>query len=130
MTKSNKSSLHPEDAKLAKALAEHLGWTEIFNTGGALLGRPPCGGLNSRGQAMVPNWATNFNDACELAVEFNCFPDKSHITHEHYWANQHQRTLSPGLAYRLAIMRNVMLMIKHSNYLKQHPDEKGDGDQD
>lgn len=51
---------------LNKAIAERLGWTQIVDARGVLLGRPPCGALNSRGQALVPNWAGNWGDCGPL----------------------------------------------------------------
>jgi hypothetical protein len=42
--------------ELNKRLAELLGWTNIVPAGGALLGTPPGGAVNSRGQAAVPDW--------------------------------------------------------------------------
>ena len=42
--------------ELNRRLAELLGWTELFNAGGAWLGRPPGGSQKSREQARVPDW--------------------------------------------------------------------------
>lgn len=125
MTKSNKTALHPEDVKLLLALAKHLGWTEIVSTGGAFLGRPPEGEYCVRGQCMIPDWINSYDACCTLADRYNCFPEKAHIQHEYHWATtQHKRSITRGQAFRLAIMRNVMLAIKHSNLLQL---ERGQG---
>jgi hypothetical protein len=42
--------------ELNRRLAGLLGWTELFNAGGAWLGRPPGGSQKSRDQAKVPDW--------------------------------------------------------------------------
>lgn len=46
-----------------KRLAIALGWTEIKEVAGALLGTPPDGAPGSRGQAMVPDWCGDWS-AC------------------------------------------------------------------
>lgn len=51
-------------------LAEALGWTNLFNAGGALLGTPPTGGENSRGQAAVPRWTLDDASSFSLEVEY------------------------------------------------------------
>jgi len=119
-----KRTLHKQDAKLVLAVATHLGWTEIFQIGNSFMGRPPGGSPNSRDQAMVPDWVNSFDAACSLAVEHNCYPDRSHMQHEHYWAAQSERVIKPEHAYRLAILRNVLMLMKHINHEKQ---ERGQG---
>lgn len=54
--------------ELNKRLAELLGWQNIFDAGGTLIGRPPGGAENSRDQAAVPNWAGNWAAAGPLAM--------------------------------------------------------------
>lgn len=44
-------------------LAKALGWTNLVESGGTLLGTPPAGGENSRGQAAVPAWTRDWS-AC------------------------------------------------------------------
>lgn len=44
------------DIEANRRLAELMGWTGIFDAGGALLGTPPDGAPNCRGQAAVPDW--------------------------------------------------------------------------
>lgn len=39
-----------------KRLAELLGWSNLIEVGGALVGTPPAGAAASRGQALVPDW--------------------------------------------------------------------------
>jgi len=39
-----------------RRLAELMGWTNIFEVIGALLGTLPDGAAQSRGQARVPDW--------------------------------------------------------------------------
>lgn len=52
-----------------RRLAELLGWTEIFDVGGALLGMPPGGNPASRDQAKVPDWVNDWNACGPLMVE-------------------------------------------------------------
>lgn len=52
-----------------RRLAELLGWTDIFDVGGALLGTPPPGGAACRNQAKVPNWTGDWRDCGPLLVE-------------------------------------------------------------
>lgn len=52
-----------------RRLAELLGWTGIFDVGGALLGTPPGGSPGSRDQAKVPDWAGDWRDCGPLLVE-------------------------------------------------------------
>jgi hypothetical protein len=49
-----------------KELATLLGWTEIVELGGSLLGRPIDGAPASRGQAKIPDWAGNWADCGKL----------------------------------------------------------------
>ena len=51
---------------LNKILATKLGWTNIVDVGGTLLGSPPPGIASCRGQAVVPNWTGNDADAFKL----------------------------------------------------------------
>lgn len=46
-----------------RKLAEALGWSSIVETGGALLGAPPAGQPETRGQALVPDWCGDWR-AC------------------------------------------------------------------
>lgn len=55
--------------ELNKAIAERTGWTELFDAGGVLLGKPPCGFPHGRGQAMVPNWSGNWGDCGPLIAQ-------------------------------------------------------------
>jgi len=48
-------------------LALALGWTNIAAVDGSLLGTPPGGAPNSRGQALIPNW-TGDNAAALLLM--------------------------------------------------------------
>jgi hypothetical protein len=53
-----------------RRLAELLGWTEIFDVGGALLGMPPGGNPASRDQARVPDWVGDWNACGPLMMQF------------------------------------------------------------
>ncbi|UQV43427.1 hypothetical protein KIV45_15775 [Janthinobacterium lividum] len=53
-----------------KRLAELLGWFNIVEVGGALVGTPPAGAASSRGQAMVPDWLGDWAAAGPLLVQF------------------------------------------------------------
>jgi hypothetical protein len=51
-------------------LAELLGWANIFDVGGALLGTPPGGSPASRDQAKVPDWTGDWSACGPLMVQF------------------------------------------------------------
>ena len=53
-----------------KRLAELLGWTSIIEVGGALVGTPPAGAAESRGQALVPDWLGDWTASAPLLVQF------------------------------------------------------------
>ncbi|PHV25820.1 hypothetical protein CSQ93_21610 [Janthinobacterium sp. BJB426] len=53
-----------------KRLAELLGWSSIVEVGGALVGTPPAGAAESRGQALVPDWLGDWTSAGPLVVEY------------------------------------------------------------
>ena len=53
-----------------KRLAELLGWTRIAVVGGSLLGTPPAGAAESRGQALVPDWMGDWAAAGPLLAQF------------------------------------------------------------
>lgn len=53
-----------------KRLAELLGWTNIVEVGGALVGTPPSGAAASRGQAIVPDWMGDWAAAAPLLAQF------------------------------------------------------------
>lgn len=59
-----------------KRLAELRGWTNIEDAGGALVGTPPDGAHASRGQAMVPQWCSDWNACGPLMVEYGCYPSE------------------------------------------------------
>ena len=79
-----------------KRLAELLGWSRIAEVGGALVGMPPAGAAESRGQALVPDWmgdwaaagpllaqfeirlkpASTFVDASGFLARYRCYPDR------------------------------------------------------
>ena len=48
-------------------LALLIGWTNIVESGGSLLGTPPNGSPNSRDQMLVPNWNGDWK-ACGLLI--------------------------------------------------------------
>ena len=53
-----------------KRLAELLGWSNLIEVGGALVGTPPAGAAASRGQAMVPDWLGDWKATAPLLVQF------------------------------------------------------------
>ncbi|MFZ3286569.1 MAG: hypothetical protein WA191_06935 [Telluria sp.] len=52
-----------------RRLAGLLGWTSIVDVGGALLGTPPDGSAQCRGQAKVPDWAGDWRECGPLGSE-------------------------------------------------------------
>lgn len=54
---------------LNRRLATALGWTNIIETGGALLGTPPEGEPQCRGQAKVPDWTGDWRECGPLIGE-------------------------------------------------------------
>lgn len=52
-----------------KRLAGLLGWTSLVEVGGALLGTPPAGAPECRGQAAVPDWCGDWSAIGPLAAE-------------------------------------------------------------
>jgi hypothetical protein len=57
------------------SLATLLGWHNLALVGGgAILGTPPGGAPNSRGQAMVPDWCGDWAHAGPLMVEHGAYP--------------------------------------------------------
>lgn len=58
------------------SLATLLGWCNLALVGGgAILGTPPGGAPNSRGQAMVPDWCGDWAVAGPLMVEHGAYPE-------------------------------------------------------
>lgn len=56
---------------LEKKLAEALGWINIVSNGSSLLGKPPTGLPECRGQALIPAWTRDWA-ACGLLIgEYN-----------------------------------------------------------
>lgn len=53
-----------------QALATAKGWTNIIDAGGVLLGTPPEGAPDSRGQAAVPCWARSWEACGPLMLEY------------------------------------------------------------
>jgi len=53
-----------------KRLAELLGWSNLIEVGGALVGTPPAGSAASRGQALVPDWMGDWAAAGPLLAQF------------------------------------------------------------
>lgn len=53
-----------------RRLAELLGWTDIFDVGGALLGTPPPGMPSGRNQAKVPDWTGDWRDCGPLLAAY------------------------------------------------------------
>jgi len=57
-----------------KRLAELLGWSRIAEVGGALVGTPPAGAAESRGQALVPDWVGDWTATGPLLAQFEICP--------------------------------------------------------
>lgn len=57
-------SIHAE-----RFYATRAGWTNLVEAGGSLVGTPPAGAEDSRGQAAVPRWARDWNACGPLMVE-------------------------------------------------------------
>ena len=57
------------EAELQLAIA--LGWTNLVDAGRTLVGTPPGGGTNSRGQAAVPRWTRDWNACGPLLSAYN-----------------------------------------------------------
>ena len=62
---------HENKIAANKRLAALLGWSRIAEVGGALIGTPPAGAAESRGQALLPDWAGDWAAAGPLAVEYD-----------------------------------------------------------
>jgi hypothetical protein len=60
-------------------LATALGWKNLFNAGGTLVGTPPDGGPRSRGQAAVPRWARDDAASFDLMVQHDRWPVYSNV---------------------------------------------------
>lgn len=54
-----------------RRLAELLGWSRVAEVGGALVGTPPAGAAESRGQALVPDWTGDWAAAGPLLTQFD-----------------------------------------------------------
>lgn len=67
-----------------KHLAELLGWSSIVEVGGALVGTPPTGTAESRGQALVPDWCGDWSAIGPLAAE-------NEVDVLHNWGSVHGR---------------------------------------
>ena len=67
-----------------KRLAELLGWTSLVEVGGSLLGTPPAGAAESRGQALVPDWVGDWAAIGPLASEHQ-------VDVLHNWGSVHGR---------------------------------------
>jgi len=67
-----------------KRLAELLGWTKIAEVNGALVGAPPAGAAESRGQALVPDWAGDWAAIGPLSAEHQ-------VDVLHNWGSVHGR---------------------------------------
>ena len=75
-----------QNSKIAanKRLAELLGWTNIAELNGALIGTPTAGVAESRGQALVPDWAGDWMAIGPLVAEHQ-------VDVLHSWGSVHGR---------------------------------------
>lgn len=88
-----------QESKIAanKRLAELLGWTNLVEVDGALLGMPPTGAAESRGQALVPDWAGDWAAIGSLAAEHQ-------VDVLHNWESVHGRWgAAANCAVRVAV---------------------------
>ncbi|MGK5049509.1 hypothetical protein ACQ4WP_26975 [Janthinobacterium sp. GB4P2] len=80
-----------------KRLAELLGWSNLIEVAGALIGTPPAGAAESRGQAMVPDWAGDWAVIGPLATQHQ-------VDVLHNWGSVHGRWgAGPNCAVRVAV---------------------------
>jgi len=56
--------------ELNRRLAELLGWTALFNAGGAWLGRPPDATYKSRYEAKAPDWCGDWVACGPLQAQY------------------------------------------------------------
>jgi hypothetical protein len=99
--------------ELTRRLAGLLGWSELTDAGGALLGRPPGGAENSRGQAAVPDWCGDWSAAGPISAEHEIDIFHSHSSVRGQWdVAQHARANivddDRDAATREAIVRAVI----------------------
>jgi hypothetical protein len=100
--------------ELNKRLAELLGWQNIFDAGGTLIGRPPGGAENSRDQAAVPDWAGSWAAAGPLiaAHQIDVLHNVGSVHGSWGWGQFVRLAVSPDdgnrdAATRLALTRAV-----------------------
>ena len=80
-----------------KCLAELLGWSSIAEVNGALVGSPPAGTAESRGQALVPDWAGDWAAIGPMAAE-------RQVDVLHSWGSVHGRwAAAANCAVRVAV---------------------------
>ena len=80
-----------------KRLAELLGWSSLVEVGGSLLGMPPAGAAESRGQALVPDWAGDWSVIGPMAAE-------RQVDVLHSWGNVYGRWgAAANCAVRVAV---------------------------
>lgn len=65
---------------LNRRLATLLGWTNIIEVPGALLGRPPEGSPESRDQCLVPNWEGDWRDCGPLGSKYRISVEHGDVT--------------------------------------------------
>jgi len=103
-------------------LAHKLGWTNIVELGGSLLGCPAGGAPNSRDQAKIPDWCGDWQAAGDLIAQYQVcvriWPDgvkaridRVPVSHYSKFANHRDRATS----IRYAIVRTVMLHLEFAN---------------
>ena len=99
-----------------KRLAELLAWSSIVEVGGALVGTPPAGAAESRGQALVPDWLGDWAAAGPLLARFEICPMfmSTYVgaggTVELYSIHGGDR----DAAVRFAIVKAAMLRLEHA----------------
>ncbi len=63
----------------AKRLAGLLGWTNVAEVNGALVGTPPPGEPECRGQAQVPDWCGDWSAAGPLIAAHGLLVEPMHV---------------------------------------------------
>ena len=105
-----------------RTLAGLLGWTEIVDLGGALLGLPPAGDPQCRGQALVPDWHGDWRDCGPLiemaSIDILCWwPDQFEVDRAMHVCADH--------ASRDAAMRHAIVQAA-INTLREYAAEDAD----
>lgn len=109
--------LVPEDIAgnlaLNKELAALLGWKDVFEIGGALMGTPKHGAENSRGQALVPDWVGDWAACGPLMADFGIYISRQDVVQD--WMGLYPYPDILNIAMRKAIVRAAIKKLKEFN---------------